>query len=433
MKTSKECIPIKAVRVAYRPQRLTSRHRKHLLIANWEGVPAVTYQTLLGGPFLTGYLLYLGAESGMIGFVLAVTTFFNIIQILTAYLVQRLQYRKKAMIISTALNRILWGTTGLIPFVFDREWWIPVFLVLYSAAFIAGTVSGMLWTSVISDMVPAKVRGRYFGIRNTMLNALGAVVLFAGGLILDWYPGGKGFLILFAIAWVAMAANLPLFFLYPDPPFERSKETRFWPMVRKPLSDQPFIKSTLFLGGWLFLQTLVVPLYSYAMLDVLEISYSVVSMMTVSQTAVMMIGFYVWGNLNARFSNRTLLFWTLPLIAASSMAWGLLSVLPVIPVLLVSHMLLGAGVGGFNQLAFNFMIGDTPKGDRPMFIAMYSAITGVAAFLGPLIGGQVFKLLLDAPEWMQHYGFQLLVGVLMLLTAWLLGRRVLLGGKQAAL
>lgn len=357
---------------------------------------------------------------------LAVTTFFNIIQILAAYLIQRLQYRKKAMILFTILNRIFWGATGLIPFLFDERWWLPVFLVLYMAAFIAGTVSGMLWTSIISDMVPAKVRGRYFGIRNTILNALGALVLFTGGVILDRYPGGNGFLILFILAWIAIAANLTLFFFYPDPPFERSTETRFWPMVKRPLSDRPFIQSTVFLGGWLFLQTLVVPLYSYAMLDVLHISYSVVSIMTVAQTAVMMIGFYVWGNLNARFSNRTLLFWTLPLIAASCLSWSLLSFMPVIPVLLLSHMLLGAGVGGFNQLAFNFMIGDTPKSERPMFIAMYSAITGLAAFLGPLIGGQVFKRIEGEAVWLEQYGFQTLIGLVMLLTVFTLGRKVLL-------
>lgn len=389
-------------------------------------MPAVIYQTLLGGPFLTGYLLYLGAESDVVGFVLAVTTFFNIFQILAAYLIQRLQYRKKAMIIFTFLNRILWGATGVIPFALDEKWWIPVFLLMYMGAFIAGTVSAILWTSIIGDMVPAKVRGRYFGIRNTILNALGALVLFVGGMILDRYPGGTGFLILFIIAWIAITANMSLFFAYPDPPFERSAETRFWPMVRRPLSDRPFIQSTLFLGGWLFLQTLVVPLYSYAMLDVLHISYSVVSMMTVAQTAVMMLGFYVWGNLNARFSNRTLLYWTLPLIAASCLSWGLLSAVPAIPVLLLSHMLLGAGVGGFNQLAFNFMIGDTPKSERPMFIATYSAITGLASFFGPLIGGQVFKLLRGAPAWMELYGFHTMVGIIMLAIVLTLGRKVLL-------
>lgn len=395
------------------------------MTATWEGVPAVILQTLLGGPFLTGYLLYLGAESSEVGFVLAVTTLFNVLQILVAYLIQRLQYRKKAMIVFTFMHRILWGATGIIPLIFPERWWIPVFMILYMAAFIANTVSGMLWTSLISDMVPSKVRGRYFGIRNTILNALGALTLFVGGIILDRVPGGGGFLILFIISWIAIASNLSLFFLYPDPPFEHSSERQFKAMIRKPLSDTTFIKSTLFLAGWLFLQTLIVPLYSYAMLDILHISYSVVSIMTVAQTVIMMIGFYVWGNLNARYRNRTLLYWTLPLIAGSCLTWGLLSVLPMIPVLLLSHMLLGAGVGGFNQLAFNFMIGDTPKSERPMFIAVYSAITGFTSFLGPVLGGFIFKRIADAPDWVARYGFQTTVGLLMVLIALTVGRRVL--------
>ncbi|ETT60542.1 MFS transporter [Paenibacillus sp. FSL H8-0457] len=425
MKTSKECINIKAVQVIHKPRKQVSHQRKHLMTATWEGVPAIILQTLLGGPFLTGYLLYLGAESSEVGFVLAVTTLFNVLQILVAYLIQRLQYRKKAMIVFTFMHRMLWGATGLIPFIFPERWWVPVFMILYMGAFIANTVSGMLWTSLISDMVPAKVRGRYFGIRNTILNALGALTLFVGGIILDRYPGGGGFLILFMISWIAIAANLSMFFLYPDPPFEHSSERQFRAMIRKPLSDTTFIKSTLFLAGWLFLQTLIVPLYSYAMLDVLHISYSIVSIMTVAQTVIMMTGFYVWGNLNARFSNRTLLYWTLPLIAGSCLTWGLLSVLPVIPVLLLSHMLLGAGVGGFNQLAFNFMIGDTPKSERPMFIAVYSSITGFASFLGPMLGGLIFKGIAHAPDWVSRYGFQTAVGVLMVLIALTVGRRVL--------
>lgn len=109
MKTSKECINIKAVQVIHKPRKQVSHQRKHLMTATWEGVPAIILQTLLGGPFLTGYLLYLGAESSEVGFVLAVTTLFNVLQILVAYLIQRLQYRKKAMIVFTFMHRMLWG------------------------------------------------------------------------------------------------------------------------------------------------------------------------------------------------------------------------------------------------------------------------------------------------------------------------------------
>lgn len=410
-------------------RRKASQQRRNLAIATWEGVPSTIFQTLLGGQFLTGYLLYLGATSAQIGFVLAITTFVNIAQIAVAYLIQRLASRKWALVLFIALHRILWGCTGLVPFLFPQPYWVTAFIVFYVIAFVFNTVGGMLWNSLISDIVPARVRGRYFGIRNTFLNALGTLFMFFGGMLLDHFPGAQGFLYLYIIVWICITANIVIFLFYPDVAFERSAESKFLPMFRKPLSDGAFMKSTLFLGGFLFLQNLVVPLYSYVMLELLHINYQTISLLSVTQTVFMMASFYVWGNLNARYTNRRLLFWTLPLIACSILIWGGLSFLPMLPVLLLAHMFFGVGVGGFNQLAFNFMIGDTPKPERPMYMAMYSAITGVASFFGPLLGGQVLEWIAHWPKWIQVFGMQLAVGTGMILLVVSLGRRILRAGS----
>ncbi|WP_151735720.1 MFS transporter [Paenibacillus tengchongensis] len=405
--------------------RKPSLHRRNLQIATIEGIPSTIFQVLLQGQFLTGYLLYLGASSGQIGFVLALTTLVNVAQIGVAYLIQRLPSRKWALVTFIGLQRLLWVSTGLVPFLFPREYWVMAFIILYTSAFIANTAGGMLWNSVISDLVPARVRGRYFGIRNTLLNALGSLVMYGGGVVLDRYPGGQGFLILYIVVWIFSFLNIVVFFFYPDVPFEKSEETSFLPMVKKPLHDRLFMKSTLFLSAWLLLQNITVPLYSYVMLELLHLGYETLSLLNVSQTVLMMASFYVWGNLNARYSNKRLLLFTLPIIAVSSLLWGLLSVLPLLPVLFAAHMLFGIGVGGFNQLAFNFIIGDTPKRERPMYMAMYAALTGLAAFFGPVLGGQIYEWITDWPHWTQVYGMQLLVGVLMLVLALFLGRRVL--------
>ncbi|AZK47866.1 MFS transporter [Paenibacillus lentus] len=406
-------------------RRKTSLQRRNLAIATWEGVPSVIFHTLLGGQFLTGYLLYLGATSGQLGFVLAITTFVNIAQIAVAFLIQRLTSRKWALVLFISLHRILWAFTGLVPFLFPQQYWVSAFIAFYVAAFLFNTVGAMLWNSLISDIVPARVRGRYFGIRNTFLNALGTLTMFIGGMLLDRFPESQGFLYLYIIVWVCALANIITFMFYPDVTFERSVESKFLPMLRKPLQDSSFIKATLFLASFLFLQNLVVPLYSYVMLELLKINYQTISLLSVSQTLTMMGSFYIWGNLNARYSNRRLLFWTLPIIAASILSWGLLSAFPQLPVLFSAHMLFGIGVGGFNQLAFNFMIGDTPKSERPMYMAMYSAITGVAAFFGPLLGGKVYEWIADWAKWAQVFGMQLVVGSAMIVLALVLGRRIL--------
>ncbi|WP_339159575.1 MFS transporter [Paenibacillus sp. FSL W8-0186] len=414
-----------SLKLKFYTRRKTSLQRRNLAIATWEGFPAVIFQTLLGGQFLTGYLLYLGATSGQLGFVLAITTFVNIAQIAVAFLIQRLTSRKWALVLFIAIHRILWAFTGLVPFLFPKPYWVSAFIAFYVTACLFNTVGGMLWNSLISDIVPARVRGRYFGIRNTLLNAVGTLTMFTGGLILDRFPESQGFLYLYIIVWVCIIANIIMFMFYPDVTFERSAESKFLPMLRKPLQDNSFIKATLFLASFLFLQNLVVPLYSYVMLELLKINYQTISLLNVSQTLMMMSSFYIWGNLNARYSNKRLLYWTLPIIAVSIMSWGMLSVLPQLPVLFAAHMLFGVGVGGFNQLAFNFMIGDTPKSERPMYMAMYSAITGVAAFFGPLLGGKVYEWIADWPRWIQVFGMQLGVAAAMIVLALVLGRRIL--------
>ena len=189
-------------------------------------------------------------------------------------------------------------------------------------------------------MVLGPIRGRYFGIRNTILNAIGSLTLFIGGLILDKYAGWSGFAILYVVIGICTVLNIIGFLGYPNLPFEKSTESKFLPMLKKPLKDASFMKAVYFIAGWLLIQTITVPFFSYIMLKTLKISYQQVSAITVVQTVIMMMSFYVWGNLNARYSNKRLLFWTLPLIALSCLMWGGLAFLPTLVVLYSAHILI---------------------------------------------------------------------------------------------
>jgi MFS family permease len=181
----------------------------------------------------------------------------------------------------------------------------------------------------------------------------------------------------------------------------------------------------VFLSVWLFLQNVAVPFFSFVMLQVLHKNYETVSILTVVQNLAMMASYYVWGRLGSRFATKTLLLWTLPIIAASCFVWGGLAWLPDTAVLAAAHVLLGIGVGGFNQLVFNFISGDTPKSERPMYIAAYNALTGITAFLGPMVGGWLYAELANAPLWTQEYGVSLAAGAVLLVLVLMFGRRVL--------
>lgn len=109
------------------------------------------------------------------------------------------------------------------------------FIALYTTAFIANTAGGVLWSSVISDLVPARVRGRYFGIRNTFLNALGSLVMYGGGIVLDRYPGSHGFLILYIVVWIFAISNVVVFFFIPTCLSRNRKNINFYRCLRNRL------------------------------------------------------------------------------------------------------------------------------------------------------------------------------------------------------
>jgi MFS family permease len=402
-------------RLMNRTKKKASPSRRHLIAATVEGFPAITTLTLLGAPFLTGYLLLLGASSFQIGLILAIPFITNVIQIPVAYFMQRFTNRKWGLVLFAAIHRICWTLTGAVPFLVSENHYFELYLLFYLVAFIGNAVGGVIWTSLIADMVPAKVRGRYFGIRNTILWGLASFTLFIGGYILDQFPGIEGYHILFAICAVGSILNILTLALYPNLPFERSAAPNLNLMLKIPFEDKDFLRSMVFITIWLFLQNLVVPLYSLIMLSVMGLTEFVVSVLTIVMTISMMVSYYFWGNLNARIPTRKLLLWTFPIIAVSCLLWGAILVIPAMAVLVLIHIFLGIGTGGYNLLVFNFTIGDTPKGDRPMYLAVFAAITGIAAFLGPTVGGFIFGLIEDMPQWFQISGVTTGIGIVLTL------------------
>ncbi|AZN42937.1 MFS transporter [Paenibacillus albus] len=402
-----------------------SEQRRGLLTSIREGIPAVIVANLLGGPILTIYIVYLGGTASDVGLVMAIPALANLVQLVAAFYMQRFTNRRLLLTIFGSLHRILWVTTGLIPFLVPEELRVGVFIGLFFMSFISASASSVFWTSLVADMVPPQVRGTYFGIRNTIHWAVGSIVLLVGGQILERMNDQSGFIILYAISAVCAVWNGMELWRYPNPPFQKSEASSSAALFLKPLKDRGFMKATVFIAIYILLQNMAIPLFSYVMLETLHISKWMITVITTVQMVVTMFSYYYWGNLNTKYDARTLLLWALPIIAASCVLWVGIEIIPVIAVLLLVNIVFGFGAGGYNLLIFNFIIGDTPKSDRPMYVALFAALTGITGFIGPLVGGWIYKQIADSPFWLQSYGISLFVGAALLVLALTIGPLVL--------
>ncbi len=387
-----------------------SENRRGLRISLIEGIPANILANLLGGPLQTVYLTYLGFSAFHIGLVLAIPPFALLIQIFIAFAMQTWQNRRFFVALFGVVHRVLWVGTGLIPLAFTEDAWIPVYIALWLVSMIAGQAAGVIWTSIMADVVPPAIRGKYFGIRNTIHWAVVCITLLAGGQIMEWLPGALGFTVLFTVSAACVIWNGWALSRYPNPPFQPSESGRSLRMMIRPFADRRFLSATLFISLFVLLQNIVIPLFSYVMLEIMNLSTSKVTLIIILQNMVMMISYYYWGVLNGRYSTNTLLLWTFPLIAGSCAVWAGMSILPVMLILVLVHVLLGFGLAGYNLLVFNFLIGDSPKSERPMYVAVFSAFTGVAGFIGPVAGGWLYDEAASGPMWLQTYGMTTFAG-----------------------
>lgn len=395
-----------------------SDQRRGLLTSITEGIPANIIANLLGGPILTIYVVYLGGTASDVGLVVAIPALANLVQLVAAFYIQRFTNRRLLLAVFAITHRTIWIATGLIPFFVTASLRVDVFIGMFLLSFVCASTSSVFWTSIIADMVPAQVRGRYFGIRNTIHWAVASVSLLIGGQILEQLDERTGFVLLYAVSAACTVWNAVELLRYPNLPFERSAASSSAALFGKPLRDAVYMKATVFIAAFILLQNIAVPLFSYVMLETLRLSKQWITVITTVQMVVTMFSYYYWGTMNARYATRTLLLWTLPIIAASCVLWAGIAILPVILVLVIVNVTLGVGLGGYNLLIFNFIIGDTPKSDRPMYVAVFSALTGMTGFIGPLLGGWIYKQIEDGAYWLQSYGVSAFIGIgLLVLTA----------------
>ncbi|MCJ8014197.1 MFS transporter [Paenibacillus sp. KQZ6P-2] len=396
-------------------RRAESAVRKGLRVSLMEGIPANILANLLGGPLQTIYLTYLGFTAFQIGIVLAIPPIALLIQIVVAIAMQKRQNRRYYMTLLGVSHRVLWVGTGMIPLIFKQDAWVPVYIVVWLLSFLSAQACGVIFASIMADFVPPKIRGKYFGIRNMVHWAVVCITLLLGGQIMEWLPGAQGFAVLFGISALCIIWNGWHLAHYPNPPFQTSMNGSSFRMLLRPFSDRRFIAATLFISCFILVQNVVIPLFSYVMLEIMNLGTSTVTLIVMLQNLVMMVSYYYWGILNSKYATNTLLLWTFPLISISCAMWLGMSVLSLLPVLILVHIFLGFALAGYNLLAFNFLIGDSPKSERPMYISVFSAFTGIAGFIGPMLGGWLYNEAEDAPLWLQQYGMTTIAGILMLL------------------
>ncbi len=142
--------------------------KSQLGIFSWEGAFGNIFIILTGGAFLTSMGIFFGASDVEIGLLGAIPFMAQAAQLLAPWLIHLSGARKRLTVLGFLFARQIWLL--LIPLLFiSAAWNLTAFLAIVALSSVLAMVATPGWLSWIADIVPGRIRGRYFARRNSAI------------------------------------------------------------------------------------------------------------------------------------------------------------------------------------------------------------------------------------------------------------------------
>ncbi|MBN3878402.1 MULTISPECIES: MFS transporter [unclassified Nostoc] len=376
--------------------------RQSLRTLTYESVLAAVLYSIIGGALLSNFLLELGAGPVEIGLLAAIPQMVNLLQPLGAYLVNRSTSFRWYFMCIFIPSRLLWLI--LLPAIWlvtsshiTGYQVVQLTLAILLVANIIEAFGRAPWLGWSAVLVPQRLRGRYFGFRNSILGLTNLIGVPLLGLTVSAWPGGtlQGYGIVLVLGIILGVISVGCQFWMTDINPQLLKVGDSDTSHPQPqgidfsfLKDANFLKFVLYLSIWCFAVNISAPFFNLYMLDNLDIDISVVTIYHGFGTGANMLMLLLWGKLADRIGNRPLLLLVGVLVAVTPLLWLLVGSDQIsfwiwLPLL---HILAGATWAAIDLCTNNLMMGIAPLRYQSSYFAIAGAIAGITGAMGITVG-----------------------------------------------
>lgn len=375
--------------------------RSSLKASTWDGVFATVFSNVTGGVLLSDFLLELGANPVEIGLLSSIPMVVNLLQPLGAYVSEQTTSRHWYGLWVFAPSRLLWL---ILAAAIAWESWHsgkPHDLVVWTLAVVfltslLGALGSASWLSWMAALVPAKLRGRYFGLRNMASNSVNLVCVPLLGLALSAWSSNKieGYGVLLLLGAIAGIISLAFQFSMADinPQEEVKRKSHSIEATTSNathLLGANSLKFLVYLSLWTFAVNISAPFFNLYLLDNLKIDVSWVTIYGSLMSGASLLMLLVWGRLADRWGNRPLLLVVGVLVAVTPLLWlgtnqEQLSLWLWFPLL---HLLMGGTWAAIDLCGNNLQMAVATGKHQATFFGIAAAVTGVSGALGATVGG----------------------------------------------
>lgn len=373
-----------------------SQVRRGLLLSIAEGMMAQVHITLTAGAFLTGYALMLGAGNVTVGIVAALPFLIQPLQLFGAWLIER-QGARKPLAVGGSFGRALWLILLVLPYLpLSTTHRLIALVATLTAANALLTLCGNAWLNWMTDLVPPRLRGRYFGTRSSAMAVMAMAANFGGGFWLDQMRAAnravEGYVGILSVAILCGAAASLFLSRQPEPPLVQAQRLPIREVVRRPLQHPAFRSFMVGLMVWHAALGMATPFFSAHALTVLHLPFQTLAMFDVITAAVSIGTVGWWGQLADRVGHRRVLLTCISGVILLPWCWVIATPSAIWP-LYANAVLSGIWWSGLNLALSNRLMEQVPAEGRGGYLAVFAASTGLTFFLASMLSGNVANAL----------------------------------------
>lgn len=372
-----------------------------------DGVVTSAMSTLTSSTFITAFALTLGASELIIGLMAMIPALANIVQLPTTYLIEKLRVRRSITIPAAALSRSFWLVIAIIPLLVPFEIALPLVLLAMVPNSLLGAIGGCSWNSWMKDLLPSNELGRFFSKRMLLGTACSIPMGLGAGFFISWWEKAfpsmvvEGYSLLFIGGFLLGLIGVLYISRIPEPRMNGNGSIPgFGALLKKPFEDTNFKNLIVFLTSWSFAINLALPFLSMYMLTSLGMETSSVMVFTVIGQIASLGFFKMWGRLSDRFSNKSVLRVSGPILIGCFLLWASTVLFQSTPILVglvvLAEVLMGMATSGVSLVSGNISLKLAPKGEATAYLASTSLFAALATGFAPLLGGIIAMYL---PNW----------------------------------
>ena len=153
----------------------------------------VVWVSLVTGSQLTVFGRLIGFTDFHFGLMAAIPFCATFAQLIAAVIIERTGQRKRTFIRSALIQRLLWLAIPALALLLGAGTAaVTVFLLLYAVGSLLGHFATPGWYNWMGDLIPRRIRGRYFANRQLWTTPIQMIIVVLAGLVLDHYTAAQG-------------------------------------------------------------------------------------------------------------------------------------------------------------------------------------------------------------------------------------------------